>query len=561
MSGSRTSRRCAGAVALVATAVIGLAGSANATQPGSNGLIAFSANGSSDPTQNGLLAMNPDGAGVHQIDAATSPDRQPAWSPDGQRVAFSADRTGSGDIYVVGADGTGLTQLTNDPEHDEWPTWSPDGSKIAFRSSRTGNSTIWVMDANGDNQTLLSPLDSNYDEPAWSPDGTKIAVRSDRSGASHIWVMNSDGTGLQDVTPAGPANSGYPSWAPDGTKIAFAGQSDVFVVNADGSGTPTNITNSSSLIEQRPSWSPDGRKIVYARYNPFAAYAGDIYVSNADGSGATKVTNIPGGYAGSSVFEPAWQTLPVLPTLDSDGDGVVDSIDTGIGAFTDSSLTPPTFGSITDAAGNTVLVDDAPTPDGVRITVTGTGTSQSVFSVCGFATLRLAPGADVVVTCGSVKVKVTSGSAQIVLDSGITVVTIPQGDTAKVTDLGNGSFTVANLAGPSAVYVLTSGTTSTVAAGGTSTIAVLTPANLCLLTKSYVQGSAKYAALTAKQKQSLDTKAQAACDQIAQITPRLTAKQKASLVANFTILVDALSSQGWLTPSEAATLKSLASKL
>ena len=264
--------------------------------------------------------------------------------------------------------------------------------------------------------------------------------------------------------------------------------------------------------------------------------------------------------ASDGAFHPALITLQTGPQ-DSDGDGVADSIDTGAGTFADSSLTPPTTGSIVSTGGNTVFVADAPSPDGVRITVSGSGSTNSVVNVCGFAALRLAPGADVVVTCGSVKVQVVSGGAKVVLDSGITTVSVPQGDTAKVTDLGNGSFSVANLAGTAPVTVTTNGTTSTVTPGGTSTIAVLTPANLCLLTKTDVQGSSKYAALTPKQKQAVDAIAQSACNQIAQITPKLTPKQKAVLVAAYKVVVDVLASQGWLTATQSTDLKALAGKL
>ncbi len=184
-------------------------------------------------------------------------------------------------------------------------------------------------------------------------------------------------------------------------------------------------------------------------------------------------------------------------------------------------VSPATFGSIVDAAGNTVTVADAPAPDGVHITVSGSGTAKSVFRACGFDTIQLAPPGDLILTCASVKLKVTVGVATVVLGGGITTISVPAGAAAEVSDLGGGKFTVANQAGSSApVTVTTNGVPTTVAIGGTSTVPVVTVANLCTLTKQYVKSSAKYAALTAKQKQTIDASADAACARIQSITPQ-----------------------------------------
>jgi hypothetical protein len=245
------------------------------------------------------------------------------------------------------------------------------------------------------------------------------------------------------------------------------------------------------------------------------------------------------------------------PTADADGDGVVDAIDAGVGAFDDHG---GTSGVIVDNAGYTVVVEDAPAPDGVHITVSGAGTGRAVFSACGFGTIRLSPGSDVVLTCGSVKLKVNAGSGEVVLGGGITTVTIPTGTTAKVSDLGAGSFSVQNSVGP-AVIVTTNGATSTVAAGQTSALPVVTIANLCGLTKLDVQASSKYKALTAKQKQALDALATAACAYLQKITPKLTAKQKADLITSFKAAIQALVPPGWLTQQQADTIKTLAGTL
>jgi TRAP-type C4-dicarboxylate transport system substrate-binding protein len=111
------------------------------------------------------------------------------------------------------------------------------------------------------------------------------------------------------------------------------------------------------------------------------------------------------------------------------------------------------------------------------------------------------------------------------------------------------------------VTVTTNGVPTTVAVGATSTVPVVTVANLCTLTKQYVKSSAKYAALTAKQKQAIDASADAACARIQSITPKLTATQKAALIASYKKTVQALVAPGWLTQTQATTLTELANSL
>ena len=160
---------------------------------------------------------------------------------------------------------------------------------------------------------------------------------------------------------------------------------------------------------------------------------------------------------------------------DADDDGVSDAIQTAPGAFSDSSISPPTVGSIANAAGNSVLVADAPAPEGVHITVSGSGSAKSTITICGFATLQLLPGSDIVVTCGSVTVRVTAGPAELALRSGAVLVSIPAGVTAKVTDTGGGGFGIQHLAGSGGVAVTTNGTRTTVAPGQTSSVDATPP--------------------------------------------------------------------------------------
>src|SRR5205823_1190404 len=106
----------------------------------------------------------------------------PSGRPAAGQIAFTTDRDGNPEIYVMNADGAGLRNLTNNPDNDGLPDWSPDGTRIAFRSDRDGNAEIYVMNADGSGLRNLSNNPSLDLEPTWSRDGTRIAFYSERDG-------------------------------------------------------------------------------------------------------------------------------------------------------------------------------------------------------------------------------------------------------------------------------------------------------------------------------------------------------------------------------------------
>ena len=229
----------------------------------------------------------------------------PAWSPDGSRIAFTSDRDGSVDIYVMNADGSGVTRLTNDAAWSLIPAWSPDGSRIAFTSSRGDSLEIRVMRADGSGVTRLTGgSEWNDASPAWSPDGSRIAFQSDRGTYDsdpdtydnfQIHVMNADGSGVTRLTRDSDWDDGFPAWSPDGSRIAFASDRadgfnyQVYVMNADGSGV-TRLTGGPGWEATAPAWSPDGSRIAFSSDRDDDL---DIYAMNADGTGVTRLTSDP----------------------------------------------------------------------------------------------------------------------------------------------------------------------------------------------------------------------------------------------------------------------------
>jgi Tol biopolymer transport system component len=184
---------------------------------------------------------------------------EPAWSPDGTRIAFQLWDEGTSEIYVMDVDGGNLTRLTVNSYYDDYPAWSPDGTQIAFVSSRDGNSEIYAMNADGSDQHRLTNNSAWDALPAWSPDGSEILFQSDRGRNEWgVFIMNADGTNVRSLTPV-HYSSNIPSWSPDGKKIVFhsfkdSDEGEVYIMNRDGSNMVRLTTNSDNDYYAR--WAP-----------------------------------------------------------------------------------------------------------------------------------------------------------------------------------------------------------------------------------------------------------------------------------------------------------------
>ena len=150
--------------------------------------------------------------------------RSPVWSPDSEKILYAANANAmvdapdvDSDIWVVNYDGTGHIQLTNDPASDINPAWSPDGSRIAFQSNRDGEYAIYVMNANGTGVVRLTDPLMSATEPAWSPDGNRIVFVGTKLGQiANLYIVNVDGGDPEPLLTAdsNPAWVHAPVWRP-----------------------------------------------------------------------------------------------------------------------------------------------------------------------------------------------------------------------------------------------------------------------------------------------------------------------------------------------------------
>lgn len=294
-------------------------GSLNTATLRANGKIAFTSD--RDGNQE-IYMMNPDGTNQTRLTNNSIVDDHAMWSPDGEKLAFVSQREAGGfAIFQMNMDGTNrveITPLSNFVNVTPWGvvgfsmSWSPDGRKIAFQDPYYND--IWVIDVETHARQNLTNDGGGqirfFDyHPAWSPDGSTILFSSPRDvdPCTTLYTINPDGTNRRLLSRDHcPAYS--PNWSPDGTKIVFVQlngefvESELRIANSDGTNVQIFDGGSDPNNRDYPRWSPDGRKIAFNMTNSQDI---EIYVKNIDGTGYAQLTNTPAGLN----YRPSWQPL------------------------------------------------------------------------------------------------------------------------------------------------------------------------------------------------------------------------------------------------------------
>lgn len=214
----------------------------------------------------------------------------PVWSPDSSQIAFTSDRDGENEVYVMDADGSNLIQLTDNSVLEFSPHWSPDGSQITFSRLEPDNE-IFTINADGTDERRVTDNSINDNSPAWSPDGSQIVFTTVRNSRPAIVSINLES--MEEMLLLEASEDPHsPQWSPDGNQIVFSSGANssrtrsIHIMDVDGNNLRQLIENDS--FNNSPHWSVDGSQIVFSSNRDGNS---EIYIINADGSNLGRLTN------------------------------------------------------------------------------------------------------------------------------------------------------------------------------------------------------------------------------------------------------------------------------
>ena len=236
-----------------------------------------------------IYTINPNGSGQKKIFDTTADERFPVVSNSGTKLIFRQKEAGDNELYIANADGTSLQKLTDLPDFIFTASFSPDDSQILFSNGTEDGAEIYLINVDGTGLEQLIDNDAWNKSPQLSPNGSKILFSSNLDGDFEIYTMDPDGSDMKQLTNNNVQDD-FAKWMPDGTEIVFHSErkgiyGDIYRMEGDGSNVRRITTKDEGATNPHPS--PDGSRIVFMKYR-------ELHIINSDGSGTiTQITNNP----------------------------------------------------------------------------------------------------------------------------------------------------------------------------------------------------------------------------------------------------------------------------
>jgi TolB protein len=250
-----------------------------------------------------LVVADADGFGPRTVVESSEPIMSPAWSPDGQDLAYVSFENKSSEIYVQRLATGERRRVSARQGINGAPAWSPDGRRLAIVLSRDANLDIYILELQTQSLTRLTTQDAIDTEPEWSRDGRSIYFTSDRAGSPQIYRASVAQPGKAERVTFTNGYNARPRLSPDGTELAM--------VTLDGGGYRIGVMDlknrslrvlTKARQDESPSYAPNGAAIIYATME---RGRGTLAVASSDGRFQQRLSS-----ESSEVREPVWSPYP-----------------------------------------------------------------------------------------------------------------------------------------------------------------------------------------------------------------------------------------------------------